>query len=163
MVKHQKGIQLKSVLVFAAFWLTGCTQFSSSLISIDGSPINDLSKIALLVEDSDHPLLLRGSDGIPQESMRVPNAFIKYAYLIKPGSHVFWLKNVPYGHPIFALFERVRCYVIEVELTQGMQYRLKEDKKMKRALLLNDETGETVAIGQLVDEPWILSRDCKWQ
>lgn len=163
MVKHPKGIQLKSVLVFVAFWLTGCIQFSSSLISIDSSPSNDLSKFALRVDASDQSLFLQGLDGIPRKSLRVPIPFVKYAYLIKPGSHVFWLKKGPYGHPIIALFERVRCYVIEAELTQGMQYRLKEDKKLKRALLLNDETGETDAIGRLVDEPWILSRDCKWQ
>jgi hypothetical protein len=95
--------------------------------------------------------------------MRVPNAFSKYAYLMKTGPHIFWLRDVPYGHPAVAVFERVHCYVMEVDLAQGMQYRLREDAARKSALLLDDATRETVAIGQLVDEPWVPSRDCQWR
>lgn len=156
-------IQPKSVLVLMAFWLSGCVYVSQPLISIDGSPANDLSKIALIVEDADHPLLLRGLDGVPLNTWRVPHAFSKYAYLMKAGPHILWVRNVPFGHPIIAFFERVYCYVIEVELEQGIQYRLREDVEMKRALLLNDVTGETVAIGQLVDEPWVPARGCQWR
>jgi len=163
MVKREMRIQPISALVLIAFWLSGCSHVSQSLISLDGSPVNDLSKIALIVEDADHPLLLRGLDGIPLKTMRVPNAFSNYAYLMKAGPHIFWVRDVPYGHPIFAFFEKIHCYVLEVELAQGMQYRLREDAEMKRALLLNHATGETVAIGRLVDEPWVPSRGCQWR
>jgi hypothetical protein len=157
------GIQHKYFLLIIILLMSGCAHFSQSFISLDGSPINDFSKNALLVEDSDHPLLLRGLDGTSLKTIRVPNVFVKYAYVMKAGLHVFWVRDVPTGHPVFAFFERVHCYVIEVTLIQGMQYRLMEDVGMKRALLLNDETGETVAIGQLVDEPWVPSRSCPWE
>jgi hypothetical protein len=28
--------------------------------------------------------------------------------------------------------------------------------------LLKEDTGETVSLGELVDEPWIFARECKW-
>ena len=163
MVKRTMKTLPKSVLMFIALWLSGCAHVPPSLISTDGSPVDDLSKVALIAEDADHPLVLRGVDGIPLETMRVPNAFSKYAYVMKAGPHIFWVRDVPYGHPVVALFERVHCYVMEVELAQGMQYRLREDGERRKALLLNEVTGETAAIGRLVDEPRIPSRGCQWR
>jgi hypothetical protein len=52
--------------------------------------------------------------------------------------------------------------VIQVELVQGTRYRLRKNVDAKKALLLRDERGETEAIGKLVDEPWVFSRDCHW-
>jgi hypothetical protein len=158
---RQMKVRYISVLVPAAFWLIGCAHISESRIPLDGSPVNDLSQVAQIVEDADYPALLRGVDGIPLKSVRVSNDFYKYVYLIKPGHHVFWLMNAPYGHPLVP--QRIRCYVIQAELTQGTRYRLKEDIGKKLALLLTDDTGEMVSIGQLVDEPWVISRSCRWQ
>ena len=155
------GMRYISVLVTVAFWLSGCTHISGSFISLDGSPGNDLSLVAQIVEDADYPVLLRGLDGIPLKSVRVPNDFNKYAYLMKPGHHVFWVMNAPYGHPLVP--QKIRCYVIQVELEQSTRYRLKEDSVIKRALLLRDDTGAVVSIGQLVDEPWVFLRSCRWQ
>jgi hypothetical protein len=157
------GSQRKLLLVLLAFGLNGCAHVSQSLISLDGAQVNDLSKLAVLVEDHDQPLLLRGLDGVPLKSMRVPSMFSKYMYLLKPGPHVLWVRDVPYGHPVIAIFESAHCYVMEVELASGMQYRIREDAEMKRALFLEDKTGKTVAIGRLVDEPWIPERGCQWQ
>jgi len=152
-----------SMLVLVSLWLNGCAHVSQTLISLDGSPVTDLSKVAVVVEDADHPLLLRGLDGHPVDSMRVPNAFANYAYLMKSGHHEFWVRDLPVGHPVWATFERIRCYVIEAELERGMKYRLKEDTDRKIALLLSHETGIAIATGQLVDEPWIVSRGCQWK
>lgn len=157
------GSQRKLLLALFAFGLHGCAHVSQSLISLGGAQVNDRSKVAVLVEDHDRPLLLRGLDGVPLQSMRVPSVFSNYKYLLKPGPHVLWVRDVPYGHPVFALFERAHCYVIEVKLASGMQYRIKEDAEMKSALLLEDETGKTLAVGRLVDEPWIPERGCQWQ
>lgn len=155
------GIQHMSVLLPLAFWLIGCAHISESLIPLDGSPIDDPSQVAQIVEDANYPVLLRGLDGVPLESVRVSNAFYKYAYLVKPGHHVFWGMNAPYPHPLVP--QRIRCYVIQAEVEQGVRYRLKEDIRLKRPLLLRDDTGETLSIGQLVDEPWVFLRSCRWQ
>jgi hypothetical protein len=100
MVKSAMRIPSKSVLMLIVVWLSGCAHVSPSLISIDGSPVDDLSKLALIVEDSDYPLLLRGIDGIPLKTMRVPNVFSNYAYVMKAGPHILWVRDVPYGHPV---------------------------------------------------------------
>ena len=155
------GMRHISVLVLGAFWLSGCAHISESFIPIDDSPVNDLSLVAQIVEDPDYPVLLRGLDGIPLKSVRVQNDFFRYAYLLKPGHHVLWVMNAPYGHPLVP--QKMRCYVIEAELGQGARYRLKEDIGMKKALLLRDDTGATVSSGQLVDEPWVFLRSCRWQ
>jgi hypothetical protein len=162
-VRCQMGSLRKLLLALLAFGLHGCAHVSQSSIPLDGAPVNDLSKVAVLVEDHDRPLLLRGLDGVPLNSMRVPSVVSNYQYLLKPGPHVLWVRDVPYGHPVIALFERAHCYVMEVELASGMRYRIKEDTEMKSALLLEDETGRTVAVGRLVDEPWIPERGCQWQ
>lgn len=150
-----------SLLVPAASLLIGCAHVPETPIPLDGSPVNDLSQVAQIVEDADAPTLLRGVDGIPLKSIRVSNDFYHYAYLIKPGRHVFWLMSAPYGHPF--LPQRIRCYVMQTELVQGARYRLKEDRGSKLALLLTDDTGKRVSTGQLVDEPWVFSRSCRWQ
>lgn len=80
---------------------------------------------------------------------------------MKAGQHLFWVMNLPYGHPLIP--QKMRCYVIEAELAQGALYRLKEDIDMKRALLVRNDTGEKVAIGRVVDEPWVFLRSCRWQ
>ncbi len=66
-------------------------------------------------------------------------------------------------YPIPLLPQRIRCYEIEVELTQGAQYVLREEAGAKRTLLLTADTGTVEATGRLVDEPWIFERDCKWE
>ena len=155
------GMQHVPVLLSVAFWLSGCAHVSESFIPLDGPPVNDLSQVAQIVEDADHPVLLRGLDGIPLKPVRVSHDFYKYAYVVQPGHHVFWGMNAPYGHPLVP--QRIRCYIIQAEVAQGTRYRLKEDVRLKKPLLLRDDTGETVSIGQLVDEPWVFLRSCRWQ
>lgn len=148
------------VLVYVACQLAGCAHIPESHIPLGGAPDNDLTQVAQIVEDPEHPLLLRGLDGVALRSLRVPSAFTNYAYLVRPGRHVLWVVNAPYGYPIFP--QKLRCYVVHAELAQGTRYRLKEDSRAKRALLLKDDTGAAVSAGELVDEPWVFARDCRW-
>ena len=151
--------QLRFLLV--SCFLAGCAHVPESRVSLDGSQITDLTKVALIEEDKSHPALLRGLDGVELDSMRIPNAFGQYVYVVSAGRHALWVTDMPYGHPLIP--QRRRCYTIRADLSKGVRYRLKEDANMKKALLVRTDTGETVSTGELVDEPWVFSRPCKWQ
>lgn len=149
-----------SMPLLLALFLTGCAHGPLSLVALDGSQTNDLSKVAVVMEDRNRPVLLRGLDGVPIGSMRVPGAFGDYAYVMRAGTHLLWAKGAPYAHPLIP--QRIRCYVLHVELAPGGRYLLKEDVEAKKALLLVAATGEVQATGELVDEPWVFASDCKW-
>jgi hypothetical protein len=155
------AIRRKSQLLLFALLVAGCAHFQMTLVPLDGSETNDLSRVSLIMEDEGFPLLLRGLDGVPLKSMRVPSAFGKYAYVVSPGRHVLWVKGAPYPHPL--LPQRIRCYVLDVELAQGARYLLKEEVTAKKALLLVGATGKVESTGELVDEPLVFVRDCKWE
>jgi hypothetical protein len=162
LVNNGMTIRYSSFLVLLTIIAGGCTHGSRSLIAIDGSSTNDISVVAQITEDRNHPLLLRGLDGVSLGSMRVPNLlFGEYSYVVKSGRHVFWLKSMPYGHPFIP--QRIRCYTMQADLEKGTRYLLREEADVKRALLLKEETGETLSMGELVDEPWVFLRECKWQ
>jgi len=112
------------------------------------------------MEDENRPALLRGLDGVPFVSMRVPNPLGKYAYVISPGKHVLWVKGMPYPHPLIP--QRVHCYSLRADLAPGGRYLLKEEDA-NSVLLLRADTDAVEATGKLVDEPWIFMRDCKWE
>jgi hypothetical protein len=150
----------KSLVLLFSIFLAGCSLGQLSLIPLDGSQTTDLAQVALVREDPNHPALLRGLDGVFVHSFRVPKAFEKYSYVMSAGSHTFWLKGSPYPLPV--LPQRIRCYTLHAVLVQGMRYCLKEDEGSGKALLIMEGTGETVATGDLVDEPWIFIRDCRW-
>ncbi|WP_124962436.1 hypothetical protein [Sulfurisoma sediminicola] len=139
----------------------GCVHAPQSLIALSDSSTDDLSLVARIAEDRERPIVLRGLDGVPLQSLRVPNALGEYAYVVNSGRHVLWLKNMPYAHPLMP--QRIRCYKMQADLEKGMRYLLREEADTKRALLLKKETGETVSIGELVDEPLVFVRECKWQ
>jgi hypothetical protein len=153
-------IRYQYVWVLLTILAGGCAQGSRSLIALDESSTHDLSRVARITKDERHPAVLRGLDGVPLKSMRVPDLG-GYAYVVKPGRHVLWLKSMPFGHPF--LPQRVRCYRMQADFEPGTRYLLREEADAKRALLSQEETGETVSTGELVDEPWVFSRECKWQ
>ncbi len=155
------AIQLKWTMVFVALWVIGCAHGPRSFVPIGGAPSDAPSQVAQIVEDEDYPALLRGLDGEMLHSMRVPSDIWKYAYLLQPGPHLLWVMNMPYGHPLIP--QRIRCYVIRAELEPGVCYRLVEDPRAQRALLLKEGTQETVASGPMVDHPWVFLRGCRWQ
>ena len=142
--------------------LTGCAHLSSpSLISLDGSPIDELSQVARVSLDSRHPLLLQGLDGHPLATTRFPNILAAEVFVLGGGRHTLWVSSVPYGHPL--LPQRISCYQIDVALDRGAAYVLVEDRGQSQALVLRDDTGEPVASGRLVDRPWVFARTCRWE
>lgn len=150
-----------AVLAITTCCLFGCTHEPPSLIPLDGSSVNNISAVAQVVEDRDFPIILRGLDGVLLKGIRVQTPFNKYTYVMQAGPHIFWGISSPYPHPLIP--QRIRCYVIEATLVEGMKYRLVEEAGVKNALLVNDTTGENVAIGKLVDEPWVFERGCRWK
>lgn len=157
MANHGKS----ALCLILSLGLNACAYNRQSFISLDGTAVDDLSRVAVIQEDRDFPAVLRGIDGISFESLRMSQIFGREAYIVQAGGHVLWLKGSVYPHPLIP--QRIRCYVMDVQLAQGVQYRLKEDVRLKQALLLDDATGRTVAAGQLVDEPWVFLHDCKWR
>ncbi|HEY9146136.1 MAG TPA: hypothetical protein VIN36_05575 [Thiobacillus sp.] len=147
-------------LVLAASWLAGCANTPPTLVPVHDALLDDPARVARLNERAKNPLLLRGVDGQPLKTLRTPASLRDYDYVLKAGRHSLWLKSMPYGYP--PVPQRLRCYVIVVELAGGMRYRLKEDLSQKRALLLRADTGEQIATGPMVDEPWVFSRECRW-
>ena len=152
-------------LRFAAVMLTvsglgGCAHAPPTLIAVNDAPLDNPARVARLNEHAQHPLLLRGVDHQPLASLRTPAGWKDYDYVLTAGRHTLWLKSMPYGHPL--LPQRIRCYVIEVELLGGMRYRVQEDPDQTQALLLRTDTGEQLASGPLVDAPWVFSRPCRW-
>lgn len=155
-----RAIVPRSPLLLCFLFLASCAHAPMSLVSLDGSQTSDLSRVSAVMEDQHHPVLLRGLDGVAVKSMRVPSALGEYAYVMSAGTHVLWTKSVAYPHPLIP--QRIRCYILRVELVQGGWYLLKEDVKAKRAFLAIAATGEVVSTGELVDEPWVFMKDCKW-
>jgi hypothetical protein len=160
-MNRQIAMPNKAVLLLIVVWLSGCGHMQESLISLDGAPVNDLSQVAQLSEGSSHPLLLRGLDQTPLDTVPIPSGFRDHVYLLKAGRHTLWVMNMPYGHPLIP--QKIRCYVIEAQLAAGTRYRLEEDSGNKEARVLRDDTGERVASGRLADEPWVFSGSCRWQ
>ena len=150
---------VKTLFLMTLLCLSGCAH-SPVLISLDGTTIDEPSGAAKIEEDKEYPLLLKGLDGRPIDSLRPANPIGRYQYVVRAGRHQFWLKAITFGHPLFP--EKVRCYVMEVELVPGARYRLRENTTRNSALLLNDDNGQTAATGILVDEPWVFSRNCDW-
>ena len=151
--------RLLGALLVACAGLGGCAH-APSLIPLNDAPLDDPARVARLNEGTKNPLLLRGVDGQPLKTLRVPASWEGYDYVLQAGSRTLWLKSMPYGYP--PIPQHIRCYVIEVKLAGGVRYRLQEDPGQRRALLLRADTGEQVAGGPLVDEPWAFSRDCRW-
>lgn len=149
-----------SPLLLLTMLIASCAHTPMSLVSLDGSQTNDLSRVSLITEDHDNPALLRGVDGTPLKSLRIPSALGEYAYVMSAGNHVLWVKGTPYPHPLIP--QRIRCYVLHVALVPGGRYVLREDVAAKKAFLVRTETGEIESTGGMVDEPWVFARDCKW-
>lgn len=160
-MNRQMAMPVKAALVLTLVWMGGCAHMQQSLISLDGAPVDDLSQVARLSENATHPLLLRGLDQTPLDTVRIPGGFSDYIYVLKPGRHTLWVTSLPYGHPLIP--QKIRCYEIEAELAAGTRYRLEEDSGGKEARVLRDDTGERVASGGLVDEHWVFSGSCRWQ
>lgn len=158
-VSHFGIVWILSVLsVLAASG--GCAPLSHSIVSLDGSSTESLASVAMLSADSSYPLLIRGVDGKPLDSVRVPNAFRDWSFVVMPGKHLLWLSSIPYGHPL--LPQSIRCFTMDVTLEPGIHYIMRYEAANGKAVLLRWDTNDPVAHGQLVDKPWVFERGCRW-
>ena len=141
--------------------LGACAPLSYSIVSLDGSGTDNLSIVSRLRADVEHPLLVRGIDGHPVATVRVPSALRNWTFVVAPGKHLLWVSSAPYGHPLLPQF--IRCYAIDVSLDPGAQYILRYDHANEQALLLRHGGTQAEATGRLVDKPLMLERNCRWQ
>jgi len=146
--------------LFLAGALAGCAPLAPDLIPLGEATTDNLSRVGLLHEDSNHPAILRGVDGRPLESVRMPTPITNYAYVLTPGRHTLWMKGLPYPHPLIP--QHIYCYSMAITVERGGQYVLVEDRDNNRAVAVNEKTRQIVAIGPLVDKPWMFERDCHW-
>jgi len=157
MVTYSVTKLFKIVLVLSAMLLAGCKQ--PTLYPIDGASIENTASVVRIREGS---MLLRGLDEKPLDTTKLPNPFSDYLFVLSPGMHSLWGMNIQGGHALFP--EALRCYVIrDVELQAGVIYRLNEDKEVRRAILIREDTGAQVATGKLVDQKAAFTDLCNWR
>lgn len=148
--------RLSISMALFALLLSGCKQ--STLYPIDGASTENTASVVRIREGS---MLLRGLDGTPLDTTKLPNPFSDYLFVLKPGTHSLWGMNIQGGHALFP--ENLRCYVIDdADLKAGVIYRLKEDKEVRRVILSREDTGAQVATGKLVDQKAAFTDSCNW-
>jgi hypothetical protein len=145
--------------MMAALLLAGCAPLSRSVVSLDGAPTDEPARVARLVIDERDPLLLKGLDG-RELPVRVPSALFDWIFVVAPGRHVLWLTDVPAGHPLLPQF--LRCYVMDATLQAGQTYVLRHDLAGEQAQLRRANTGVLEATGRLVDKPFVVVPECRW-
>jgi hypothetical protein len=156
-------IRLLICCCLAAPGFSGCAR-QPTLVPVQGAGPQNGALDARIGEDSRWPVLLRGVDGTPLGSHRIPTPFFPYQYLVPPGRRVLWVMSPPQllaGTPIPV--GRVHCYTIDAELRAGAVYRLREDRSGKQALLVRADGGDIVARGPLVDQFFSGTRRCRWR
>jgi hypothetical protein len=81
-------------------------------------------------------------------------------YVMSAGTHVFWIIGALYPHALIP--HRLHFYVLRVELLRGERYLLKEDVNTMRVILITAITGKVETTAELLDEPWVFMKGCKW-
>lgn len=158
----QFKIRMRSLLLsLTIVVIGGCASLSHKIVSLDGSSVDSPDKIATIDVETRNPLLIHGLDGELLTPVKLQSAFRTWSFVVSPGHHVLWLSSTPYGHPLVP--QRHRCYSMEVFLSPGGKYVLSELPGQKRALLLPQAGGSPIAIGKLVDNPWVFERGCRWK
>jgi hypothetical protein len=160
--KSRRRLNLvRGLLVLSAMVVFGgCAPLTHKIISLDGASAENLDSVALLIPDTRYPLLLRGLDGHPLDTVRVPSALRTWSFVVSPGKHLLWVSSVPYGHPFIPQF--IRCYTIDVTLEAAKRYILRYDATSEKALLLHQGDKEPLSYGCLVDKPLVFQRSCRW-
>lgn len=146
------------MLLSATLLSSACTSLAPP-VSLDGSDPRDLARLAVLRPSDAHPLVLRGLDGAPLDTLRSLRIRTP-TYVVAPGTHTFRAVGAPYPHPL--LPQRLRCYVIEVRLEAGQRYVIGEDPEREQAFVAEVASGRRVATGVVVDKPFVFQRDCRW-
>lgn len=148
-------------LLLAVISIGGCASLSHEFFSLDGSSTANPDKVATIDVEADNPLLIQGLDGKLLESVKFQSAFRTWSFVVSPGRHILWLSSTPYGHPLVP--QRHRCYSMEVFLSPGGKYGLREMPGKKCVQLLLQAGRVSVATGQLVDNPWVFESGCRWK
>lgn len=141
--------------------LGGCAMFSNQVINVDGAhDVNDASASFISIS-TDQPAILRAVDEKMLPGIDVPNAFRSLAYVLEPGTRVLWLSSVPAGIPLVP--QRIACYVLKATMIAGARYTLYIDPKTELAGLMREGGTEPPIMGQLVDNPFVFQRNCRWK
>ncbi|MBS1186195.1 MAG: hypothetical protein H6R04_213 [Burkholderiaceae bacterium] len=144
------------VLGLVALMLTACSD--PVMVSLGGAPTDNAQSVARIREGS---MFVRGFDQRRLELSEIRNPIGNFVFAVTPGAHSLLAMNVQSGHVIPT--ESMRCYVIEAEMKAGVIYRLDEDKGMRLAVLKREDSGERVAVGELVSQQSAYSDVCRWK
>lgn len=146
----------KLALVALALCLSACND--PKTIPLGNTPIDNPKAVALVREGS---MFLRGFDKKRMELKEMPNPMGNFLFALTPGTHSLLAMNIQSGHLV--PLENMRCYIIEAELKAGVIYRLNEDKKKNRAVLVREDSGAEVASSPMVDKQSALFGMCNWK
>lgn len=148
------------VLLTLTLALHGCVALTRGIVPVDGADPADTGAVRLDI-DTDHPVLLRAVGGKPLPGVQVSSHARAFSYVLHPGDRVLWLSDVPYSFPF--LPQRLKCYVLRADLAAGARYLLRMDDAMRRPVLIDTTRQHPVAKSELVDEPLIYERGCRWR
>jgi hypothetical protein len=141
-------------------WLCACASLTHETIAVDAADAADRAATASVALVAAQPVILRGVDGKMLSSVHVPNAVRSYTFVMSPGPHELWVSTVPYANAQLA--QHVGCYVLRATLAAGAEYQLRFDPGRIAAVLLPVGSSQPAAVGELIDQPLIVERACRW-
>ena len=144
------------VILFLIAGVSGCKKPPKEL-PLAGAPTGEPSQTARIKEGN---MFLRGIDDERLNSLKLPNPYSDYVYVIKPGHHKFMGMNIQTGH--FLMPSDLRCYSFEAEVLPGVEYILQEDKDKELAILKRADTGAVVATGEKYEQKEAYVGPCNW-
>ncbi|MDL2283602.1 hypothetical protein LJC19_00405 [Oxalobacter sp. OttesenSCG-928-P03] len=122
-----------------------------------GAPVGKPAETARIKEGS---MFMRGLDDQRLDSLKLPNPYSDYVYVIKPGHHKIMGMNIQSGHVISPT--DLRCYSLEAELLPGVDYILMEDKEKELAVLKREDNGTVIATGEKYEQKDAYVGPCNW-
>jgi hypothetical protein len=141
-------------------WLCACASLTHETISVGAADAAAAASTARVSLVASQPVILRGVDGKMLPGAHVPNAVRSYTFVLPPGPRELWVSTVPYADARLA--QHMGCYVLRATLDAGAEYQLRFDPERVAAVLLPAGASQPVAVGQLIDQPLIVERACRW-
>lgn len=141
-------------------WLHGCASLTHETIAVGVADAADTATTARVALVASQPVILRGVDGRQLPSAHIPNAVRAYTFVLAPGARELWVSTVPYANALLA--QHVGCYVLRATLAAGGDYQLRFDPERVAAVLLPAGSSQPEAVGELIDQPLIVERACRW-
>ena len=127
-------------------------------ISINGAPLHEPSKTAILQEGS---LFFRSLDGKHIDLSDTPNPYDNVVYVVTAGKHVIGAMNIQGGHIVMP--EDLKCYKIEAELQPGVEYMIAEDKDNQLAYVKRKDNDQRIATAKPFQTQAAYSGGCNWK